>query len=583
MKIINNLRLKLILITVLWTASFSQLLHAQSLTASVDRTAINLTESLLLNIVAKDISTLQQPDFTLLAKEFDILAKSVNHSIESVNGDSKQSINWQLQLQAKTQGKLSIPSFSLLGSISEAIVIDVSPTTVSDEQQQDFHLQLITNKDTAVVNEQILVTLRFSYASNVSNLQRSDLLIENVNLVKLEDRQYETIKDGRAFGVYEISYAVFAKQQGLLQIPAQQLSVRLGRSSVFTPARGKVISLQSEPLQVTINKLVDSKGSTGLLVADKLQLLEKWTADSDQISLGDSITREISLQLTGALAQTITPLSMQEISGVKIYPEPAIKSEQKSDRGLISSRSRSFAIVPTAIGEYQLPPIKIKWWNTVSQQIETAELKSRTVKVVAGLNAAKTTQAIESVPQTAITAPRGAPVEIILQPNPVNTWLLWLSSVLTVVVMSLIWLLYRGKFARGSARVTAKNVQKDIEPYAFEQLLSALTADNNLYTHRQLLQWLHCCYENKLLATASIATLQQHCDADLQRSIEHLEQSLYGKSEQTVAWDRSRLRQQFKALRKQLQAQYQQKTPITEQALPSLYPQFEVEGKQWQD
>ena len=583
MKTIKCLALKLFFITVLWLSSFSQLLQAQSLTATVDRTAIGLAETFLLSIVATDMSTLQQPDFSLLAEDFDIVGKSVSQSIESINGDSKQSTNWQLQLQAKAAGKHSIPAFSLMGISSEAIVIDVSGTTVAAQQQQNFQLQLITNKDSAVVNEQILVTLKFSYASNVSNLQHSDVLIENANLVKLEDRQYETIKNGRAYGVYELRYAVFAKQQGLLQIPAQQLSVRLGRSSVFNPARGKVISLQSEPLQVTINELIDSKGSTGLLVADKLQLLEKWTANSDQISLGDSITREINLQLTGALAQTITPLSMQEIAGVKIYPEPAIKSEQKTDRGLISSRTRSFAIVPTAIGEYQLPAIKINWWNTVSQQIETAELKPRTITVVAALNAANTDQVIEAAPETVIATPSNTKVEIVMQQNPVNKWLLWLSSVLGVAVLLLVWLLYRGRSLQSSAGEAIKNVQIDTEPHAFEQLLNALTGDNNLYIHRQLLQWLHSCYKNKLLATASIAALEQHCDADLQRSIQHLEQSLYGKPVSAAPWDKSRLRQQFKSLRKQLQAQDKRKTRARQQALPSLYPQFKVEDKQCQD
>ena len=155
MKTIKCLVLKLFFITVLWFSSFSQLLQAQSLTATVDRTAISLAETFSLSIVATDISTLQQPDFSLLAEHFAIVGKSVSQSIESINGDSKQSINWQLQLQAKAEGKHSIPAFSLMGISSEAIVIDVSQTTVSVQQQQDFQLQLITNKDSAVVNEQI--------------------------------------------------------------------------------------------------------------------------------------------------------------------------------------------------------------------------------------------------------------------------------------------------------------------------------------------------------------------------------------------------------------------------------------------
>ncbi|MCJ8339628.1 MAG: BatD family protein [Pseudomonadales bacterium] len=578
MKKVKSRQQKLTWIAVLLISVLSQLVQAQSLTTSVDRTQISMGESLSLKIVATDISTLQQLDFSSLAKDFDILGKSVNHSIQSLNGNSKQSINWQLQLQPKSTGKLSIPAFSLMGSSSDAIVIQVEVAKTTVAEQQNFKLQLITNKDTAVVNEQILITLRFSYASNVSNLQHSEVLLEDANLVRLEDRQYETTKNGRVFGVYEISYAVFAKQQGLLKIPAQQLSVRLGRSSVFNPARGKVISLQTEPLQVSINKLVDAKGSIGLLIADKLQLLEKWTENSDQISLGDSITREINLQLVGALAQTITPLSMDEIGGLKIYPEPAVKSEQKSERGLISSRSRSFAIVPTAIGVYQLPAFKISWWNTVSQQIEIAELKSRTITVVAPVNPdirAKTSESVAA--KQAAESPINNVIETVIQQNPLNTWLLWLCIVLMVVASLLAWLLHREKYRDSNTTVAFKKSPQDSERLIFEQLLNALNNDSNPSIQQHLHHWLHCCYENNMLATTSISALQQRCDIELQRNIRHLEQLLYAKTTSAKDLDKNAMEQQLKKLRRQLLTQTKLRCSDRKQALPGMYPQFKVE------
>ena len=393
---LNTIIGTLLLLTSIFYASMSV---AASLISTVDRNVISIAESFALQIEAKDIGTASEPDFSLLEKDFEILSRNVSHNYQSINGVNSRSTFWRLQLMAKRTGELPIPSFSLDDVKSQALLVKVEEQKITGKDDTDFDLVLLANKPSVIAQEQIVVTLRFSYAKHVNNLQASELVLDNAQVIKLNDKQYETRRNGRHFGVYEVNYAVFAERAGEVIIPAQKIQVQLGRGSIFNNSRGKTIALQSDPL--TIEVRAGATSNQHYIVADSLSLQESW-AGSTTLSLGESITREINLNLSGAKAATIAALSMGDIDGIKIYPEVAIKNEKKTDEGLVTTRARSFALVPTKAGKVVIPAFEIRWWNTQENKFETARLPAKTIEVIAP---AKSVQAKPVEPASVIEKP----------------------------------------------------------------------------------------------------------------------------------------------------------------------------------
>ncbi len=495
---------------------------AESLVASVDRNVISIADTFTLQLEAKDLGSLNQPDFSVLEKSFDILSKNVSHNIQNINGVSTQSVVWQLQLQAKQLGDVEIPDFTIEGVSSQKIIIKVKKAVIESADNLDFKLQLSANKEQLKVNEQVLLTLKFFYAKYVNNLQNTELDLANAKVIRLENKEYETQIQGKPYGVFEISYALFPTEEGVLEIPAQQVSVRMGRNSLFSARQGRAVTLRSKALQIPITAL---KNSNNVIVADDLVLSEKWPTNLQSVEVGNSLTREINLNIKGALAQTVPAIVMPEMAGLKIYPEAADKNEQKTANGVFIQRSRKFAIVPTQPGSVELPAIEYQWWNATEQKFQTARLPARTIKVT---NAAsdKTSTSLTGETQAKQEEVQVAPKEALREKiklekvyveNPVNYWLIASNIVSALVIAFLVLLLFWKRQKKADQALQTQPQEIDLEQQQFDLLLRACEQDSPAKIYQQLQRWSSCL------------KLDQWSQAGFKEQADYLQQSLFAQ------------------------------------------------------
>lgn len=489
----NNRILSSICIVLMFC--IATIVKAESLVATVDRNVISIADTFILNLEAKDLGSLNQPDFSILEADFEIISKNVSHNIQNINGVSSQSAVWQLQLQAKKLGEVEIPAFDMEGVSSQSISLQVKEVIVESANNLDFKLQLNANKEQLKENEQVLISLKFYFSKYVNNLQNTEIELDNAKVTRLKDKQYETQIQGKTYGVFEISYVVFPSTKGLLDIPAQQVSVRMGRNSLFNARQGKTITLRSNALQIPVSSL---QGTSNVIVADDLVLTENWPTDLQSVEVGDSLTREISLKINGALAETVPAIAMNEIQGVKIYPEAANKDEKKTVNGVFIQRSRKFAIVPIQAGSLELPAIEYQWWNAREQKLQTASLPARKIHVIEASDSAESNlinrvevqiETENKKAQAPDTQPVKTKLEKVYVESPVNDWLIIsnIFSVLVITLLSLLLFLRRKKEDEQPAQKPLQNI--DQEKQLFDQLLVACENENCAHIYQQLQRW----------------------------------------------------------------------------------------------
>jgi hypothetical protein len=559
---INKLRQLTVFITLFVVVLQSPALNAKSLRASVDRNVVAISDIFTLTLIAQDIITLAQPDFSGISSDFDVISQSVSHNIENINGVNNQSITWKVQLKPKKLGTLLIPSFSLSGEQSNTLELLVEKTVIAEQDNKDFQLQLLANKTSAKVNEQIIITLRLMFAKSVSGLEANKFVLDDARIEKLADKNYETTINGRNYGVYELSYAVFVTEPKAVTIPVQQVNIGVGQRSFFNNSNSQTLALQSNSLQINVNAIEGAK-LQNVLVADNLELTESWSGLNGPLNLGDSVTREITLQATGVLAHTITPITLSEINGLKIYPEPANKKESKTARGIAVTRSRSFAIVATSAGDFVVPEVLIQWWNTQTQQFETAVLpeKKLTVKPAAtvnshdheggnsGLNSqllnpkSSTTvdlQKQHTQPLTELKENEKFREPVIIE-SAINNWLLAIIALLLFIVIVLVtWLL---RTRKSSNRVSTNDVidlASTSEKVLFNKLSEQVDKVNDEAIYNYYRQW------KQAFAIDSEPT------AEFKYSLMLLEQTLYSNTKPLAQWDTVVFKKLLNVYRKQL-------------------------------
>jgi len=367
-----------------------QLAWADSATASLDRSITSSQESVQLTIHV-DGSADDDPDLSVLSKDFEMLSQSQNSSYSLINGSLKRSKDWQITLMPKHIGMLHIPSISLGNMVTHALTLKVLDASrqVPQNQNQDVFLKLSASSVDVYVQAQVLLTVQLFRAINLSQAQLSEPESPHAMIKRLgKDKNYETVLNQRRYVVTERQYAVFPQQSGSLHIPAVVMSGQISNGMGIFNQGGRVMRIRSKDLDIQVHPMpVTWDANQAWLPASAVTLREIPNAhDADTLHVGDSLTRTIEIRVHGLSAEQLPPLLPKNVSQNmaqtwKQYTDkPELKTEADA-HGVVGIRREKIALVPTQSGDLSLPAIDVTWWNTQTQRVEHATVLKRIVSV----------------------------------------------------------------------------------------------------------------------------------------------------------------------------------------------------------
>lgn len=384
---------------------------AASLEANVDRSNIEFGQSIALTVTATGLNG--EIDFSVLEGDFDILDTRRSRNVRIVNGKSDSSLVWQIGLMPLNTGELTIPSFSLDGISSKALLLSVGEAR--SEQQgmpagEDFFLDIQVDKTEVFVQEQIILTARVYQARNIIEGSLSDPGGDGLMLQRLgSDQTSTTTINGRQYNVIERRYALFAQESGKHSIAPLRLVATVrqdnrsgSRSGFFTPTQK--IRVASNSLQLTV-KPKPSEGKSGWwLPAEALNLTANWEEDIAQARVDEPLTRSISLAAKAVVSTQLPPLDIPELDGAKVYPDQPDVQTQTDGESLITYRTDKWAIIPRKVGPLKIPEVRVEWYDTINKKLQYAILPEQVIEI---LPAESSTSSIksQSTPTTSALGP----------------------------------------------------------------------------------------------------------------------------------------------------------------------------------
>lgn len=378
-------------------------LHAE-LTAQVDRTQLSLNESLQLTIRSSGSLNADAPDTKALERDFEILERRRSSSLSFGIGQRESTTEWQFTLVPRRDGRLRIPPLTIDGESTAPIDISVSGDSPAATGDADIRLEVLTDTDELRVQQQLLLTVRVLHAVDLgrgASLEPPD--IDDAVVSELGEHNYTKTIDGRRFAVYERKYAVFPQRSGELRIPPLAFRASIGRGGWFDQFGGRSVRLRSQEKRLRVLPPVDQ--ASPWLPARVLSLVETWDKDPHSLQVGDSTTRTITLSAHGLTAAQLPPLPTTAVDGLRFYPDQPRLEDTPTDTGMNSSRVEATAVIPERAGTIVLPPIELRWWNTVDQRFETAVIPERKLEIKAAV-AAPGDQT--DAPSTPISAPQSS-------------------------------------------------------------------------------------------------------------------------------------------------------------------------------
>jgi len=526
----------------------SQSLAAVNITARLSHNPVSMDESFHL-IYEADSSVDDDPDFSVLSKDFEILSSSQSTNMRSVNGSWSLKKSWDLVLISKQAGVFTIPSVPFGKDTSPAVQVTVKPSTSNNMQgasgKDAYFLEVSTDRQTAWVQSEIIYTVRFLTSIPINRPTLSepetsdpDAIIEKLGQVA----NYQKMIKGVPYSVNEIRFAVYPQHSGTLTFKPVILEGRLasgGRpSSLFDQfmQSGTLKRLRSKSVSVTIKPRPTNIPADRWLPAEKLTIDEEWSEDTTRLRTGEPVTRTLTISASGLTAEQLKDPELAEITGVKQYPDKAITENQRKRDGMTGTRQIKVAMIPTQAGRYVIPEISIPWWNTRTGKQEYARLPETVIEATGLANTAELQAPIEVVHQpgqsenqpaesTATTATTVA--ERIINPG----YWPWISLALAVGWITTTILLFRNR----SGTATAATKPEPLPPILPLQraVEKACTSSDAAKTKDALLAWAAVRWPaHSITSLADIASISP---TELATQIDALNSTLY--SPQGSAWE----------------------------------------------
>ena len=388
----------LLLLLCCWTLPA----HAGGLVASVDRDQLSSGETVELTLESTDVTQFGKPDLTPLDNGFEVRGTRQVNQLTSLSDDNKATTRWIITLQPKQTGTVTIPALQVGEYHSQPINLTVTQSVASDNELAPVFIEVSLDQPSVYVQAQALLTLRVYHSvalyddSSLTPLHIDDAIVEQLG----ESRTYEKLINGVRHGVIERRYGIYPQRSGELLIPAQTFSATQVDSQQSTapaplgPKPGKLLHVTSTEIPLTVLPKPETyPPNAPWLPARSLSMSETWNPEPDHTLVGDSLTRTLTLKAEGLSSAQLPPLPATDVNGLRRYPDLPQLSNQVTENGLIGSREEREALVPTRVGQIELPAVEVVWWNTHEDHLEHTYLPARTLLAAANPNQAVDTPA----------------------------------------------------------------------------------------------------------------------------------------------------------------------------------------------
>ena len=490
-----NLRRLLIILTLCLATMVASDSYA-ALTAKVDRTVLDSNETLRAELRYDGQVFTGEPDFGPLIKDFEVLSNNRQQNYSNVNGKTESYTAWTLELRPKRAGILLIPSLTFKKEVSNAIELRVraAPSNSSaNPGTQPIYTETTVDANTPYVGQQVILTHRLYTSVQLRDFALSELAIDKAVLHRLGDTQYQKVINGRNYLVLEVKYAIFPQSEGPLIIP----SLRFGAYEVNNRSqfgvfnnRGNQIVRDTEPKSLEVTARPPQASVDGWMPSTSVTMEQRWSGDIDSVTVGEPVTRTITIRAEGLSAAQITPLQEPQGNNYRGYPDQPQLDEIVTTNGLTATRIESLALVPNNSGEITLPAVELIWWDTNSNKRRVASLPSITLQVSPSENndiAANNNNVMEGANDAMTTLASDAS-------KPKVSFMTNLSLALNALLMTLIVTLLIGRKRKAlAARSQQAALSSDSARLNLKQQLRAIESeakDDNLMAMREaILRW----------------------------------------------------------------------------------------------
>ncbi|WP_130619754.1 BatD family protein [Dyella amyloliquefaciens] len=410
---LRHLAILCCLFALLWPLAAA----AADVQATLDRTHVELGETVTLNLRSQGGGMVQPPDLSALSHDFAVLGSSSNTSISIINGQRSAQVTVGVALRPLHTGSLRIPPLAFAGGTTAALQLQVDQPdpNAAASGRKDVFLEAVIDPADGYVGQQRVYTLRLFFAADLTNGALEDPQLAGVDVRRLGNEiNYQAERGGRRYNVIERRYALTPQREGRLDIPPvafQGDMVSMADPNAFFGS-GTPVSASSPAVTLDAKTVPARAGHTTWLPVRDLSLSLDGGPSHGDLRVGQPLNLVMSVQATGLPYEALPALSLPSLDGATVYPDKPVNATHMDGQSMVGRRQQGFAIVPNRPGTLTIPETTLTWWNVSTDQPEVARIPAQTFTVLPAANAPNQTPVSTEPAATQEAAPAlAAPVE----------------------------------------------------------------------------------------------------------------------------------------------------------------------------
>lgn len=515
---------------LLFLFSISVVVNADEIELKFDRTQFSLEEPFDITITSSNANS-GTIDLSLLTKDFEILGQHKQTSMQIINGAVSQSLSLIFTVAAKQAGDITIPPMVIGQDTTREKTITIKEESQT-AQGKDILLEAAVEQDTSYVQGQVIYVQRLLFSKDLgsnSTLTRPKLKEGRAEIESLGNTPEQVVqRNGRDYRMITRRFAIIPQESGKIVFAPTVFSGATQGANIqqfdrfgFT-STAKRMQVRSNEVSVEIKPRPTNFTGKDWIVAKDFSLHLNWPVPTDQLKAGEPVTVVLAAIADGLRAEQLAEIEFKVPDAIKQYPEkPTFKNIRKRD-GIVGTVNQSIVLVATGGGTFQIPEIKVPWWNSQTDKEEVAVLAATDLKV-SGKPVAIPVQKMAEAPAT---MEEGGKPERIEVPTVSKTLILLLTLALFAVLLLFTWWVIKRKGRNPIDLSTndSKGVTLDCKQILMD-LEKACLSDNALAAQAHLQDWAGCID----IFPPTLEQLSQQTNESLRFEIRLLSQSLYGR------------------------------------------------------
>jgi len=373
-------------------------------TAGVHAQRIGMDDTLQLTVTLRGLENPSPPDLAGL-EDFQVRSRSISTSIQSMNGRTSLQTSFEYRLVPLRTGMLTIPAleYEVDGRTLKTapIRVEVVKGSVAPPPERrslfdddlfpfrrnrqrapvDLKLEAGVSPRRVVPGQQVMLTVRLLTRNTV----RAVNMMTEPAIPGFWQEWFPIPRsiagktldlEGKTYTEYEIRrVALFPNQSGTLTVPALKFEIVLADEGLGFFMEPRRLTRATSPLSVMVQPLPAE--AAGLPVGHftmKVEPLPK------QIKIHDMAALKLRISGNGNMKTLAVP-GLESGPFFQVFPPKVEREFEHSGATLRGTVRAEIPVTFRRAGAVSLPPLELRWWDPVSQQIRATTSVPMTVMV----------------------------------------------------------------------------------------------------------------------------------------------------------------------------------------------------------